>query len=83
MMMIVLSAGAEMTRGMMYRRHNPRWWRRSRPLAPAQSSHLSHYGDSGDDGMSRAGTKMGGFLQHTMSSTKNPLNVNDSLMLFL
>ena len=36
-----------LTPGMMYGGHNPRWWRWCRPLAPAQSPHLSHYGDSG------------------------------------
>ena len=81
MMMMVLSAGAEMTRGMMYRRHNPRWWRRSRPLAPAQSSHLSHYGDSGDDGMGR---DQNGRLFTTYNVVNEKLfNVNDSLILFL
>ena len=47
MNMMLLSAGAGMTPGMMYGSHNPRWWSWWRPLAPAQSSHLSHYGDSG------------------------------------
>lgn len=77
-MMMLLSAGAGMTPGMMYGSHNPRWWSWWRPLAPAQSSHLSHYGDSGAmmAWWPRLGAKWEAFYmynQHTVQSTKGPL----------
>ena len=75
-MMMLLSAGAGMTPGMMYGSHNPRWWSWWRPLAPAQSSHLSHYGDSGRwwrDGPGRGAEWEAFYNQHPIQSSKGPL----------
>lgn len=75
-MMMLLSAGAGMTSGMMYGSHNPRWWSWWRPLAPAQSSHLSHYGDSGRwwrDGPGRGAKREAFYNQHPIQSSKGPL----------